>query len=182
MLSSEIHLYDIAAAVTAQEDAAAVLESRRAAVNAFTRTWCADYMWHIDSLALQLWMPPEGGFASLCRFCCQQLSHAARVDGAVNEEELGCAAVPHLWCSMRFGECVLDEWFVVWLVFQITQRFADTSASVVDVDGEFLLIEAAMQLPAWASPETTASRVWIRGGKLHLIPPPRRFARPACCC
>jgi hypothetical protein len=180
VLSSEIHVCDITAAVTAQEDAAAALESLRAAVNAFTRTWCADYLWHIDSLALQLWMPPEGGFAFAVS--ASSNSHTARhggVDGAVNEEEHGCAAVPHLWCSMRFGECVLDEWFVVWLVFQITQSFADASASVVDADGEFLLIEAAMQLPAWASPETTASRVWIRGGKLHLIPPPRRFARPA---
>ena len=44
--------------------------------------------------------------------------------------------------------------------------------SVVDNDGEFLLIEAANHLPNWLKPETAIHRVWITPplGALHIIP------------
>jgi hypothetical protein len=39
-----------------------------------------------------------------------------------------------------------------------------------DTDGEFLLIEAANELPSWVSPENADNRLWLQGGHLHLIP------------
>lgn len=39
-----------------------------------------------------------------------------------------------------------------------------------DVDGEFLLIEAAESLPSWITPETCEDRVFIYKGSLHILP------------
>ena len=44
--------------------------------------------------------------------------------------------------------------------------------AAVDGDGEFLLIEAANELPAWLDPDTSENRVYIHRGKLHIIPIP----------
>lgn len=44
------------------------------------------------------------------------------------------------------------------------------TGSMRDTDGEFLLIEAANDLPAWVSPENADHRLWLQGGHLHLIP------------
>ena len=37
-------------------------------------------------------------------------------------------------------------------------------------------MQAAYALPRWLKPETTTNRVWLRGGKLHIIPPPSKAA------
>lgn len=44
--------------------------------------------------------------------------------------------------------------------------------SVVDNDGEFLLIEAANHIPNWLKPETAIHRVWVAPplGLVHIIP------------
>lgn len=42
--------------------------------------------------------------------------------------------------------------------------------SIRDTDGEFLLIEAANELPSWVSPDNAENRLWLSGGQLHLIP------------
>ena len=41
--------------------------------------------------------------------------------------------------------------------------------SVVDTDGEFLLIEAANALPTWIKPEIMDNRVWINSAQLLLV-------------
>ena len=77
------------------------------------------------------------------------------------------------WClagSLEYGENVLDEWFVVSLLFHITKH-VDLVGRVTDSDGEFLLIEAASVLPPWAAdPSKAEGRVFILRGKLHLLP------------
>ncbi|KAF8527912.1 SGT1 protein-domain-containing protein [Hysterangium stoloniferum] len=70
---------------------------------------------------------------------------------------------------MRVGDCIDDEWCVVWLLRDISRRY-DIAISVFDSDGEFLLIEAAEHLPSWITPENSENRVWIYKGHLHLIP------------
>ena len=40
---------------------------------------------------------------------------------------------------------------------------------MVDSDGEFLLIEAADELPVWATPETCHNRVFIMNGAVHAV-------------
>ncbi|KAK2462036.1 hypothetical protein APHAL10511_006499 [Amanita phalloides] len=70
---------------------------------------------------------------------------------------------------MRVGDSVDDEWLVVWLLKQISQKW-DLVISSVDSDGEFLLIEAAEALPSWVKPSNSENRVWIYDSRLHLVP------------
>ncbi|CAK7352260.1 unnamed protein product [Dovyalis caffra] len=80
---------------------------------------------------------------------------------------------PHLHGKLRFGDNIEDEWFTVFLLFQISAHFPSLSIRVWDNDGEFLLIEAAFHLPRWINPETSANRVFIRCGDLHIVPKSR---------
>jgi hypothetical protein len=71
---------------------------------------------------------------------------------------------------LEFGDNIEDEWFVVWLLFEISRQFPILSISVTDMDGEFLLIESAAHIPDWLGPENSENRVWIRNGKVYIIP------------
>ena len=77
----------------------------------------------------------------------------------------------HLAGVTRFGDNVEDEWFIVWMLRELTRAFPALAARVWDDDGEFLLIEAAFHLPRWLKPETAANRVWLCGGELRVVPP-----------
>ncbi len=52
-----------------------------------------------------------------------------------------------------------DEWLVVYLLRELSRKFADLWIKLVDTDGEFLLIEAAKVLPRWLNPEVADNRV-----------------------
>ncbi|XP_037322104.2 protein ecdysoneless homolog [Pungitius pungitius] len=85
------------------------------------------------------------------------------------------AGVPaHIGGSTQFGDNVEDEWFVVYLLQQITEGFPELIAKVEDNDGEFLLIEAADYLPKWLSPDTSENRVFLYRGELHILPCPSK--------
>ena len=75
----------------------------------------------------------------------------------------------HVGGTLEFGDNIEDEWFVVFLLYELTTRFSTLSVSVCDMDGEFLLIEAASYIPDWLGPDNCGNRVWIRKGKLHII-------------
>ncbi|XP_042038892.1 protein ecdysoneless homolog [Salvia splendens] len=81
------------------------------------------------------------------------------------------APVPHLSGHLRFGDNLEDEWFVVHILFEISKKFPSLSIRVWDSDGEFLLIECAFHLPKWLNPETSTNRVFLRSGRLHILPP-----------
>lgn len=76
----------------------------------------------------------------------------------------------HIGGSTQFGDNVEDEWFIVYLLQQITMAFPEFAARVEDNDGEFLLIEAADYLPKWLNPDTSENRVFIYQGELHILP------------
>uniref|UniRef100_UPI003AAB2C36 protein ecdysoneless homolog isoform X1 n=1 Tax=Centroberyx gerrardi TaxID=166262 RepID=UPI003AAB2C36 len=78
----------------------------------------------------------------------------------------------HIGGSTQFGDNVEDEWFIVYLLQQITKAFPQLVARVEDNDGEFLLIEAADYLPKWLNPETSENRVFLHRGELHILPCP----------
>ncbi|KAJ4714559.1 putative SGT1 protein [Melia azedarach] len=80
------------------------------------------------------------------------------------------AAIPHLYGRLRFGDNLEDEWFTVFLLFEISRAFPNLSIRVWDSDGEFLLIEAAFHLPRWLNPENSENRLFIRRGDVHIIP------------
>ena len=70
----------------------------------------------------------------------------------------------------NFGDCVVDEWLIVWLLRELSQQFEDVWIRAYDSQGEFLFIEAAKALPQWLDPETGGNRAWIHNGQLILIP------------
>ncbi|ODQ53514.1 SGT1-domain-containing protein [Saitoella complicata NRRL Y-17804] len=78
---------------------------------------------------------------------------------------------PCLKGSTKFGECIDDEWLIVYILHQLSMRFDDIGIQVTDTDGEFLLIEAAHVLPRWLNPDNADNRVWLRQGDVVIIPP-----------
>ncbi|KAM6997175.1 protein ecdysoneless homolog [Tautogolabrus adspersus] len=80
----------------------------------------------------------------------------------------------HIGGSTQFADNVEDEWFIVYLLQQITEAFPDLAASIEDNDGEFLLIEAADYLPKWLNPDTSENRVFLYRGELHILPCPSK--------
>lgn len=76
---------------------------------------------------------------------------------------------PHLHGVTHYGDNIADEWFIVYLLTKLTQEIPTIVVRVIDSDGEFLLIEAADVLPAWANPDTCEQRVYIADGSLHLV-------------
>ncbi|CAG9464126.1 unnamed protein product [Pedinophyceae sp. YPF-701] len=71
---------------------------------------------------------------------------------------------------MEFGDNVDDEWLAVYLLQALTKQYPGSVAKVWDNDGEFLLIEAAYSLPEWLQPATSANRVFLYAGDLHIVP------------
>lgn len=77
----------------------------------------------------------------------------------------------YLHGTTDYGDSVEDEWLVVYLLRRLTTSFPHLWARVSDSsDGEFLLIEAANNLPAWLNPEVDGGRVWLHQGKLRILP------------
>ena len=76
----------------------------------------------------------------------------------------------HLSGTLEYGDAVDDEWFAVALLVEATRRNPTAWCRVSDSDGEFLLIEAAHALPRWLGPEVAEHRVWLRNGRLLVIP------------
>ncbi|KAL9127929.1 MAG: hypothetical protein Q9217_003286 [Psora testacea] len=70
----------------------------------------------------------------------------------------------------NYGDSIDDEWLIVYILRELSQKFPDIWIRVVDADGQFLLIEAASALPIWLNPEIADFRVWINNGKLLIIP------------
>lgn len=65
----------------------------------------------------------------------------------------------HIYGVCHYGDNIEDEWFVVYIVKEITKKINSLVARIVDSDGEFLLVEAANSLPSWASPSNCTNRV-----------------------
>lgn len=93
-----------------------------------------------------------------------QLLPVIKLDSAKNR------LIPSLRGCTSVGENIEDEWFIVYLLMKISDSFPNASIQVRDNDGEFLLIEAADHVDDWLTPDTSKNRVWIRNGKIHIIP------------
>lgn len=74
--------------------------------------------------------------------------------------------------ATRFGDHVEDEWFIVFLLVELSRTFPDAVVECWDSDGQFLLIEAAMHLPDWLDSDSSHNRVFIHDGLIHIIPRP----------
>ena len=77
----------------------------------------------------------------------------------------------YLYGRVEITDNIEDEWYVISLLFKLTELHPDIAINVMDQDGEVLLIEAADHLPTWAQdPETCHNRVYIYKNELHIIP------------
>ncbi|DBA00777.1 TPA: hypothetical protein N0F65_004682 [Lagenidium giganteum] len=122
-----------------------LIEQRLQACQALAEEATTGFLWHRHSFRLDVQPVPD---RSTCRGAQWMLAGETSV-----------------------GDAIQDEWVVVWLLRTITQRFDDLVARVWDTDGEFLLIECADVLPWWLTPENSDFRVFLRSGRLHVIPP-----------
>ncbi|XP_055131773.1 protein ecdysoneless homolog isoform X3 [Symphalangus syndactylus] len=87
----------------------------------------------------------------------------------------GKGGVPaHMFGVTKFGDNIEDEWFIVYVIKQITKEFPELVARIEDNDGEFLLIEAADFLPKWLDPDNSTNRVFFHHGELCIIPASRK--------
>lgn len=79
---------------------------------------------------------------------------------------------PFLFGATRFGDCIDDEWFIVYLLHTISTYIPESVISLLDNDGDVILIEAALDLPAWLDPSNSDNRVYLHQGQVHIIPLP----------
>ncbi|KAI9028156.1 SGT1 protein-domain-containing protein [Phycomyces nitens] len=87
-------------------------------------------------------------------------------------DEKNDPSYPFLHGVTRFGDCINDEWFIVFLLRQISLQLPEAVITIADNDGDVLLIEAAMELPSWLDPTNSQNRVYVHKGKVHIIPLP----------
>ncbi|GFS38047.1 protein ecdysoneless homolog [Trichonephila inaurata madagascariensis] len=85
-------------------------------------------------------------------------------------ESLNTAVPVYLEGITSYEDNVEDEWFIVYLLFYLSEKDKNLVIQVQDNDGEFLLIEAANHLPKWLNPDTCENRIFIYQGALHIIP------------
>ncbi|WBW70533.1 snRNP binding protein Sgt1 [Schizosaccharomyces osmophilus] len=78
-----------------------------------------------------------------------------------------------LFGSTDFGDCIADEWWIVWLLFEASRSVKNAFCRIIDADGEFLLIEAAFSIPKWIDEDNSDYRVWIHDGNVLLLRPDR---------
>ncbi|XP_050074004.1 protein ecdysoneless [Anopheles maculipalpis] len=131
------------------------LESLLQEVNRLAEAFCQRYIWHRDAFRV-----------------VPRLLNDSRmlIEAATGEHGTASAKLPsHLYGISHVGDNIQDEWFIVALLFHLTERIPGLVARVVDADGEFLLIEAAEQLPRWANPESCEGKVFICDGTLRLV-------------
>lgn len=71
--------------------------------------------------------------------------------------------------SSNYGESIADEWLITYFIRDLSKQFDDVWCRIYDNDGDFLLIEAADQLPGWLDPDIAENRVWLHKGQIQLI-------------
>ncbi|KAF7266105.1 ecdysoneless cell cycle regulator [Rhynchophorus ferrugineus] len=134
-----------------EEQQERVLSALLEKANRIAEKYTKSYLWHKDEFKLVVRTTSS--------------NYLTHIDG--KEENLP----PHLYGVSHYGDNIQDEWFIVFILYEITKEISDTIAKVYDVDGEFLLIEAADFLPKWANPDLCNNRVYIHEGNLHLLTP-----------
>ncbi|KAG7832795.1 hypothetical protein KL943_004736 [Ogataea angusta] len=75
-----------------------------------------------------------------------------------------------MYGELEYGENMDDLWVVASLLFRFTSRSENIYLHLYDQDREFLLIEAAQQVPGWLEPECASNRVWINMRRVVCVP------------
>uniref|UniRef100_A0A0A1X4Z5 Protein SGT1 homolog ecdysoneless n=1 Tax=Zeugodacus cucurbitae TaxID=28588 RepID=A0A0A1X4Z5_ZEUCU len=116
------------------------------------------YIWHKDEFHLQIRTE-----------CAQERLLNDEINDDSNDAPTAHPLPPHLHGVTHYGDNIEDEWFIVHLLHELTRQLPGCIARVIDADGEFLLIEAADALPAWANPDKCEQRVYIVNGHMQLV-------------
>ncbi|KAI3930844.1 hypothetical protein MKX01_037290 [Papaver californicum] len=77
--------------------------------------------------------------------------------------------IPCLHGQTRFGTNFENEWFIVFLLAEISRLIRKVTVRVWDSHGEFLLFENASFVPSWLTHETSKIRVFIRFGEVSIV-------------
>ena len=134
------------------------LETTRVEFLKFFDRFICNYIWQEDQFDLKVWNSSD-------------LKNKSKGKASTLKN-----APSHLYYRLQFGDCIEDEWFILFLLVQLTsneelQKMYNPICSIQDNDGEFLLIEAAYELPKWISkPKNAVNRVFIYQGYLHIVP------------
>ncbi|XP_050093088.1 protein ecdysoneless [Anopheles aquasalis] len=144
------------------ENSDASLEVLLQDVNRIAEEFCQQYIWHRDAFHVV----PRPNNDSRLLIEVANGTEGSPVDGS---SSTGAQLPAHLHGISHVGDNIQDEWFIVALLFHLTEQLPGLAVRVIDADGEFLLIEAAEQLPRWATPETCEGRVFIVNGTLRLL-------------
>ncbi|XP_017301091.1 protein ecdysoneless homolog, partial [Diaphorina citri] len=110
--------------------------------------YAENYLWHVDKLT----------FDSSC------VNHHSDTFSYKKD-----SLPPYIYTSLCFGENVEDEWFIVYILLQISKDIPGIIIRVWDADGEFLLIEAADHLPNWCNPDSCCEKVFLYKGDVHIV-------------
>ncbi|PSN41240.1 hypothetical protein C0J52_13435 [Blattella germanica] len=112
-------------------------------VESIVRKYAHNYIWHRDPFSINpINIPP--------------LSLSSQ------EDDKGPLPI-HLYGSTHYGDNIEDEWFIVFLLLQMTK----------EIDGlvaRKCILKAAEYLPDWANPETCEQRVYLFQGAVHIVP------------
>ncbi|KAJ1606048.1 hypothetical protein OIY81_2421 [Cryptosporidium canis] len=74
-------------------------------------------------------------------------------------------------CWLNLSPNHLDEWYVLYLCFKMTESQEGLAVQVVSGDGDPVLIGLAEVLPGWLKPSNSANRCFLVDGRVYLIPP-----------
>lgn len=112
-----------------------VLHKLKREYDELVQQWTKDYIWQKEPFELKLYQPgvdlamqKKGGTAFSFPLPCAPLQCMS--SSALCPLFLLFAAqeLPHLWGRTRFGDSVDDEWFIVWLLFQLSRHDSDLAA------------------------------------------------------
>jgi hypothetical protein len=136
-------LYLLPSSTTSPENFTAQLQYLLTSTLELARNWSAGYIWQREPFTLSI---------------------------ATATTTSSSALPSHLEGTLEYGDAIDDEWFCVAILMETSRRNPEVWIRVRDSDGEFLLIEAAHALPRWLKPEIAENRVWIKGGRVYVIP------------
>lgn len=120
--------------------------------------YLADYIWHKQPFSLRPVINGSGMFAVdffvIIDICLPTLLST------------DC----YLYGRTTFEDNIEDEYFILFLLRELTLHDPRLVVKVNDEDGEILLIESAQFLEKWAQdPRRTENRVYLCQGQMHLI-------------
>ncbi|KAI9303663.1 SGT1 protein-domain-containing protein [Cunninghamella echinulata] len=144
LVTTDINYIQYAIYLPFEKSTPTQLDQTRSSIFSFIKPLLKDYLWQKDGFQLSI-------------------THSNRQD----------PSYPFLFGVTRFGDCLHDEWFIIYLLYQVSTQFSEVVITVSDNDGDVLLIEAALELPPWLDPSNSENRVYIYQGQLHIIPLPK---------